>query len=49
MVWEEFHESKNDDRNRNKKRRRPLSEHDGEQPWWYIIPTDTREMKNESL
>lgn len=29
MVWEEFHESKNDDGNKNKKRQRPLSEHDG--------------------
>lgn len=29
MVWEEFHESKNDDGNKNKKRKRPLSEHDG--------------------
>lgn len=29
MVWEEFRESKNDDGNKNKKRQRPLSEHDG--------------------
>lgn len=37
-----FAESKNDDGNRNKKRRRPLSEHDGEQPRWYIIFQRTR-------
>jgi len=30
---------RNDDGNKSKKRRRPLSEHDGAR--WYIIPTDT--------
>lgn len=50
MVWEEFHENKNDNENKNKQplRPSPLSEHT-EQPRWDILFQRTREMKNEPL